>query len=210
MDKLTKYRLTGAAIWLGLLIIFVPSWYSNPVDDVMLQLGMSKIEAIEDDLVLDQEILESLQDQSKTTKQQIKLPQSSKEDVLKDAAKKPLDPASSTLFETSGEQKTPLLLPEKLDKPEIAQVEPEEVKKPVKLDVPSWYVQVATLSSMARANATLNELEAKYQVTIRDFSSPTAKLYAVRIGPFFSKQEAEKSQASLPAKYKDSRIISNP
>ncbi len=25
-----KFRLTGAAIWLGLLVIIVPIWYSNP------------------------------------------------------------------------------------------------------------------------------------------------------------------------------------
>ena len=32
MDELTKYRITGAVIWLGLLIIFVPGWYASPVD----------------------------------------------------------------------------------------------------------------------------------------------------------------------------------
>lgn len=32
MDELTKYRITGAVIWLALLILLVPSWYANPVD----------------------------------------------------------------------------------------------------------------------------------------------------------------------------------
>ena len=27
-----KYRLTGAAVWLLLLVIIVPSWYANPVE----------------------------------------------------------------------------------------------------------------------------------------------------------------------------------
>ncbi|WFE68063.1 SPOR domain-containing protein [Thiomicrospira sp. R3] len=32
MDELTKHRVTGAIIWLSLLIILVPSWYASPVD----------------------------------------------------------------------------------------------------------------------------------------------------------------------------------
>lgn len=32
MDEVSKYRLIGAAIWLALLVIIVPGWYSNPVD----------------------------------------------------------------------------------------------------------------------------------------------------------------------------------
>ncbi|NPA72541.1 MAG: SPOR domain-containing protein [Gammaproteobacteria bacterium] len=31
MDELSKFRLTGAAIWLGLLVMIVPNWYNNPV-----------------------------------------------------------------------------------------------------------------------------------------------------------------------------------
>ncbi|MGM0541003.1 MAG: SPOR domain-containing protein [Pseudomonadota bacterium] len=32
MDDLSKYRLTGAFLWLLLLVILVPSWYGNPVN----------------------------------------------------------------------------------------------------------------------------------------------------------------------------------
>ncbi len=32
MDEQSKQRIIGAAIWLLLLVIFVPSWYSNPVN----------------------------------------------------------------------------------------------------------------------------------------------------------------------------------
>lgn len=37
MDELTKYRITGALVWLGLLIFIVPSWYNDPVDYVKSQ-----------------------------------------------------------------------------------------------------------------------------------------------------------------------------
>ncbi|WP_044407449.1 SPOR domain-containing protein [Thiomicrospira microaerophila] len=37
MDELTKYRMTGAIVWLGLLVIIVPSWYGSPVDYVQKQ-----------------------------------------------------------------------------------------------------------------------------------------------------------------------------
>ncbi len=30
--QVSKYRLTGAFVWLGLLVIIVPIWYSNPVN----------------------------------------------------------------------------------------------------------------------------------------------------------------------------------
>lgn len=29
VDELTKHRVTGAIIWLSLLIILVPSWYAS-------------------------------------------------------------------------------------------------------------------------------------------------------------------------------------
>lgn len=191
MDEVTKYRLTGAAFWLGLLIIFVPSWYSNPVEEVMEKLGMSKIEVVEDDLVLDQEALESLQKQP-----------------IKSQAKLQNQQTSQATTPTYG-QKTPVALPPKLE------VAPEVVETPpqvgvVKLDEPRWYIQVATLSSQERANAILVELEGNYQVTIRDFSAQGAKRYAVRIGPFSSELAAKNAQAGLEAKYKDSLIISNP
>ncbi len=32
MDEVSKYRLTGAIIWLLLLVIFVPIWFGEPVD----------------------------------------------------------------------------------------------------------------------------------------------------------------------------------
>jgi len=31
MDEVSKYRLTGAFIWLGLLVVIVPIWFSQPV-----------------------------------------------------------------------------------------------------------------------------------------------------------------------------------
>jgi len=40
MDELTKNRLTGAMVWLGLLIWLVPQWYSNPVNYSSLAGGV--------------------------------------------------------------------------------------------------------------------------------------------------------------------------
>jgi cell division septation protein DedD len=45
MDELTKYRLTGAIVWLGMLILIVPSWYGDPVDYVKNQ-SLFSIESV--------------------------------------------------------------------------------------------------------------------------------------------------------------------
>jgi cell division septation protein DedD len=45
MDELTKYRLTGAIVWLGMLILIVPSWYGDPVDYVKDQ-SLFSIESV--------------------------------------------------------------------------------------------------------------------------------------------------------------------
>ena len=51
MDLISKYRLIGASIWLGLLIIVVPSWYNDPVnfqpDGIELQHNKSTLPVIE-------------------------------------------------------------------------------------------------------------------------------------------------------------------
>jgi cell division septation protein DedD len=59
MDELTKYRITGALVWLGLLIFIVPNWYSDPVDYVKSQ-QVFKIETFTQSEGLDKTVKSSL------------------------------------------------------------------------------------------------------------------------------------------------------
>lgn len=216
MDELTKYRITGAVIWLALLVILVPSWYANPVDYEKAQpwLFSSSDEALPtEETVPVNEAIESnsssVEDVKKAPSkvkpepesEKLDKPSQTKIDSISEESK-PATPAiqDSVSAETNKESEV------ELDEP-IKSEQSIEIKEPVMPSEdksPAWLVRVASYNSIESANRTLGVLEMRYKVTIGDFSNKTQKIYSVRVGPFSSFEEAQEAKAQL-----DQELVTN-
>lgn len=220
MDELTKYRITGAVIWLALLIILVPSWYANPVDYEKAQpwLYSSSYESLSTEVTTTvkadkqrdvtasspAEISEPSPDREKTPQTEVSSPAPSQqaEPALTPSTQEAPLAHTQDLVEPKSEAAPEVTL----DEPMLAE-ETTEIKEPVPPSEdksPAWLVRVASYSSIESANRTLGVLEMRYKVTIGDFSTKTQKIYSVRVGPFSSLQEAEKAKTEL-----DKELVTN-
>ncbi|WP_029933945.1 SPOR domain-containing protein [Thiomicrospira pelophila] len=220
MDELTKYRITGAVIWLALLILLVPSWYANPVD---YEKAQPWLYSTSDNSIPAEEVMpvsspsqssdpasEYVAETSKTGSDIKSDPQPVKSNASsqKQTDITPKDSAQTTpSIETSviAEPKKPDDSIE-LDQP-MSTEETAEIKEPVipsEDKSPAWLVRVASYSSIESANRTLGVLEMRYKVTIGDFSTKTQKIYSVRVGPFSSFEEAQEAKTVL-----DKELVTN-
>lgn len=218
MDELTKFRITGAVIWLALLIILVPSWYANPVDyekaQPWLYSSSNDVPSVEDEVAAKADSQSGLPSPSQA--EETTEPRPAKEvkpqtDVSTGSSQQ------SDMISATSSQETPLsqpaVEPKKEPTPSVELDEPmtteetSEIKEPVPPSEdksPAWLVRVASYNSIESANRTLGVLEMRYKVTIGDFSTKTQKIYSVRVGPFSSLQEAEEAKAEL-----DKELVTN-
>lgn len=189
MDEITKYRITGAAIWLLLLIILVPSWYSNPVEDPS-QKSWAKTVAYAD------EIDDLLLEEAPVNKE-----------VVKELAEQPIKQvAAPEVVKEEAKQEiiTPQVVEKPIEKPVAKSVEQPKPAKPSE----EWQIRVATYKSLQTAKNTLALLEDRYQVTIGDFSAGDKKMFTVRVGPYPTKEQAMKVKQDLDIELRtDSAII---
>ncbi|HEY9017464.1 SPOR domain-containing protein [Thiomicrospira sp.] len=221
MDELTKYRITGAVIWLALLIMLVPSWYANPVDyekaQPWLYSSSDELSPV-DELPPAKEVSQTsviVSDQTtETTKSEPVVTVDTNKDTSNTSAQTQNDISSKEAAQTKQSSDNPEIANAKksstteveLDEPMTTQ-ETAEIKEPVMPSEdksPAWLVRVASYNSIESANRTLGVLEMRYKVTIGDFSTKNQKIYSVRVGPFLSFQEAQKAKQEL-----DKELVTN-
>lgn len=172
MDLVSKYRLIGAVIWLGLLVIIVPSWYSHPVNFV--PNGVAQVEAKSTlPLVEHAYRLPNSKDVPLTDGQQANLKSLSKPMVTGEkTTNKQADDVVNTNIKTS-------------------KAVADKVSQSGK-----WIVRLLTYKDQIQANDLLGRLDVDgYQVDIKYFEK--SKVYSVRTGPYNSLAKAEKDKRKL-------------
>ena len=214
MDELTKYRITGAVIWLALLIILVPSWYANPVD---YEKAQPWLYSSHDDSVSPTAKMDNQSNQSTSNKlddisviRSNKKPESEVSPSLGRDIQTDASPSTAPSKPTQAKQ----LVESKKQQDNAensgnstATGSSQDIKEPIPPSEdksPAWLVRVASYNSIESANRTLGVLEMRYTVTIGDFSTKTQKIYTVRVGPFASLQEAEDAKTEL-----DKELVTN-
>jgi cell division septation protein DedD len=222
VDEVTKYRITGAVIWLALLIIFVPSWYSHPVDYQQQQSWATPVEVLSDealpepkesvsetsDLAQDVKDESGLKNETKVTPLVPAKPDTSTSQPQVGSPSKPLKQMDVSGEKTDAKEASS---PEVISEPEPAKTTepPHQVEREVVPEEksPAWLIRVASYSSIKSANRTLGLLELRYQVTIGDFSTENRKIYSVRVGPYYSFEEAQKVKQALDAELNTNSVI---
>jgi len=178
MDDVSKYRLTGAVIWLLLLVIIVPTWYSNPVNFKPDSERTAESKA-SNPVIYQAYVL--------PTKTSLKDSVSAKESPVIKPLNKPVtslpaasEPVSNTVKES---------VSEKYVKPLMKADPASEVK------VGEWLVKVYSTKEIKDANKVLGLLDDKYEVWIKEF--PKSKTYSVRTGPYTSRSLAEEDKRKI-------------
>lgn len=209
MDELTKYRITGAIVWLTLLIMLVPSWYANPVDYEKAQpwLHSNSTERLNDiaitsNMAKQVDGVTSVSSEADHDTDVSQLP-----DIPRDTEKpnRTLEERPAPIEPTTQPIESERLNQESV-KPERVEEAPETTEPIMASEdkSPAWLVRVASYNSIESANRTLGVLEMRYKVTIGDFSTKTQKIYSVRVGPFYSLAEAEQAKTEL-----DKELVTN-
>lgn len=179
MDLVSKYRLVGAAIWLGLLVIIVPNWYSKPVNFV--PEGIQKTEVTSTLPIVDHAYrLPESSEQPQTNGQvQHQKEQSIKEPNKVEAANSKVDYNQQTAEEIELHKQI-----------ETADKVSENTKYKGQ-----WIVRLQAFQDIKAANNLLGRLDSSYDVYIKYFEN--TKMYSVRTGPYLSKAKAEKDKVKL-------------
>jgi len=191
MDETSKFRLTGAAIWLLLLVIVVPSWYSNPVN-----------------FNPDNEMALESQSTQPVVYQQYVLPEKDKsvDDAL--SFSPPV-----VVKETVSRSETVV----KMNKLEVVETENTEQKiVPLTATVASkdssyepkageWLLKVYASQDIKEANRVLGLLDDKYEVWIKEF--PKSKSFSVRTGPYKTRSAAERDKRKIDKAIRTHSVI---
>ena len=179
MDLVSKYRMVGAAIWLGLLVIIVPNWYSEPVNFV--PEGIQETEVKSTLPIVDHAYrLPQSNEQPQTNGQLLH----QKEQSLKE-----LNKVEPTDLKTDDNQKTAEEI--QLHK----QIETaDKVSENTKYKG-QWIVRLQAFQDIKAANNLLGRLDSSYDVYIKYFDK--TKMYSVRTGPYLSKAKADKDKVKL-------------
>lgn len=193
MDEVTKYRMTGAIIWLSLLVMIVPSWYGDPVDYAQVQpwLTPKDDQLVANPLppVVKTVAAKPIEEKVAPAKPILASPSESKDD-----AKAKLEPHS--VVDSSVEQASPA----------VTKVAPPPVDT-----MPSgsrWYVRLVSYQSKDMADQLLNRLEnAGYKASIGQFTSGSRPIFSVRAGPFASQKEANQHKQELDKQFKTQSMV---
>ncbi|BCN93727.1 hypothetical protein THMIRHAM_15120 [Thiomicrorhabdus immobilis] len=176
MDSVSKNRLIGAAIWLGLLVIIVPQWYSKPVNFV--PEGFQKTEVKSTLPIVEHAYrLPNGDDKPLTNGQAQNLNSASKEALSSDIETKTVD------TQVDSQQ----ALHDKIS--QLDKVSDNEKYKG------QWIVRLIAFSDIKEANELLGQLDSEYDVYIKYYEK--SKIYSVRTGPYISKAKAEKDKLKL-------------
>lgn len=172
MDDLSKYRLTGAFLWLLLLVILVPSWYGNPVNfhpdghqSIITKGERPLVEHIYELPV------QAAQKQAEVQSHPMVNSQATDKDVIVESIQAPqnrmTDNKSVSNDSKKREQSTSL----------------------------QWIVRITAYKDIKKANELLGRLDSNYAVWIKEFKK--SGTYSVRTGPYLSKAKAEQDKQKL-------------
>ncbi|WP_019555912.1 SPOR domain-containing protein [Thiomicrorhabdus arctica] len=172
MDDLSKYRITGAFLWLLVLVILVPSWYGNPVN-FHPDGHQSVVTKGERPLV---EHIYELPVQAAQKQAEIQSsPVANSQTTDKDAVVKSIKESKSTV----------------VDNPLVS----NDPKKMEQASSPQWIVRITAYTEIKKANDLRGRLESDYAVWIKEFKK--SGTYSVRTGPYLSKVKAEQDKQKL-------------
>jgi len=189
MDDVSKFRLTGAFIWLILLIVIVPGWYSNPVN--FSPDSEQNAESTSTKPVVYQAYI--LPNKGSVSQNTITTPQALETKVTDALNKEPLNVA---------EEQVAAPIVDKAIVPVLAKIPDVEPLKPTQI-MPSepevklgqWLLMVYASKDIKDANKVLGLLDDKYEVWIKEFTK--SKSYSVRTGPYKSRALAEKDKTKI-------------
>jgi cell division septation protein DedD len=186
-DLSLKFRMTGALVWLLLLIIIVPSWYSDPVrfsPDMELADNHPK----SDEIVVDKPFV------LPGVKSEQPVPQKSAS--AKVVASEPTPKATEKVSDTSRSSNTANTTTSKVEqKSSVKTSEKPAEKAKASVAKEKWIIRVAAYRSKEKANLLYEHLKYDYDVFVKYF--PQSKYYSVRIGPYTDKSLALRDQQQL-------------
>jgi cell division septation protein DedD len=207
VDEVTKYRMTGAIIWLTLLILIVPSWYSHPVDYAQVHPWLAPV---------DDRLIPVVEAKNETHAPLSEPPTPTKQVLVTHIV--PTPPADvPTALATETPKTKPIALP-----PEQTKTESVETNTPVtpvasveKLTTAStpkqevrWYVRLVSYQSQSMAEQLLARLQkAGYQASIGQFSSANRPIYSVRVGPYDRQDKANAHKQALDKQFKTQSLV---
>lgn len=172
MDNLSKYRLTGAFLWLLLLVILVPSWYSNPVN--FHPEGHQSI-STKGEHPLVEHIYElpvqTVQKQAEVQSSPLVNDQATDKEMVVKSIEVPQDRVS--------------------DNKSVAN-DPKQIEQAISVQ---WLVRITAYKDITAANDLLGRLESNYPVWIKEFKK--SGTYSVRTGPYLSRAKAEQDKRKL-------------
>ncbi len=174
MDLQSKHRIIGAAIWLTLLVIIVPSWYSNPVN-----------------FSPDGKVIEDNKGSLPIVSHAYRLP---------NGAVAPVSDKQLQVKKSADDEDDPAL--HEADKFSQAQNPTERIKIEFEDKYgnnPSfagqWIVRLQAFNNTEQANQLALRLKPDYPVYIKYFAK--TKVYSVRTGPYISEMKAQKDKQKL-------------
>lgn len=172
MDDLSKYRLTGAFIWLLLLVILVPIWYGNPVN--FQPAGYQQISA-KGERPLVEHIYElpvqATQNQAEVQSDPVVNSQTKDQNAVEKSIQVSQDIATENKLASN-------------------QSKSREPSSSIQ-----WIVRITAYKEIKKANHLLERLKSDYEVSIKEFKK--SGTYSVRSGPYLSKAKAEQDKQKL-------------
>lgn len=189
-EDLSRYRILGASVWLGLLILIVPYWYSHPVNFVPTTEKLSN------------ETGQAELKKEATVKmaQPYLLPPTlntqPKPDVVSKAEMAEKKTASNIKAEAVADMKAEQGggVKNEQNKPE----KPAEKTKPVQnnnIAPERWIVRLVAYKSKKNADLLLDNIRYQYPAYIKQYEK--SKLYSVRTGPYDNKNQALADEKEL-------------
>jgi cell division septation protein DedD len=180
MDEVSKFRLIGAAIWLSLLVLIVPGWYSNPVN-FEPEGAVGAPEEVNAPIVQqpyrlpDRPRVPHQQGAARDSEQNISVLAPVVSSSQKSSATQGLSASVEPVLESVVDHKAPKVIPASSAASNDLQGQ--------------WLVKVAAYKKLSNANKVLGMLDKEYNVWIKEFSA--SGTYSVRTGPYATRQEAE-------------------
>lgn len=207
IEQQTKHRVIGAIVWFLFLILWVPSWYAEPVkftpygdsgggfkqeQSVPIAKHAYQLPATEpakakpaafDSQPSGSEIAHKVQTLEKRSSQK----------ELKLAAPKQASPGLKT---TSTQTKVKPSSLSNLSEDELL-ADPAEAK--------GWFVRLASFKQIAKANKLLGQVEQSYEAFIQPLYG--GKMYAVTVGPFATVSEAKRAKQVVDKRYRVNSLV---
>lgn len=182
MDELTKNRLTGAIVWLGLLIWLVPQWYSNPVNYPSLAGGVKSAVDNLDDLGVNMALPRAQDSKEVDTTDNVIV---SDRQINRDDSSE----VKEVVTQANSASSSLTLL---------------EVKE---ITEPGFYVRLISYQNPDSAVDLEKRLVAQYNVSIGSFTTSAGTFYTVRVGPYPSLEEASLAKTVLDRELRIESII---